>query len=330
MTHSEQELQDVLEQLAILEPTAVDTPSSAPQVLATLKQKMNQQETPSFLEIIRRWMNMSNRKTTTILATVVVLIVAAFSFPTVRAAASEFLGLFRVQKFSAISISPEQIAILEQLGEEGLVPGEFEIISEPGEMALATTLREAANETGLDAHTIASLGRPDGIYVTGGGSGRFIIDAAASQKILETVGADPTLIPNSVDGDRIDVVISAGIQQEWANGTFLVQMESPIVQYPDSLDPAVLGEALLQVLGMSEAEAQRLAKSIDWTSTLLLPVPTDVASFNEVTIQGESGLALTSLQGGETVLLWQKDGMVYVLGGSSNANTLVRMANAIR
>ena len=42
-----------------------------------------------------------------------------FSFPAVRAAASDFLGLFRVQKFAPISISPEQMAMLEQLAEGG-------------------------------------------------------------------------------------------------------------------------------------------------------------------------------------------------------------------
>ena len=57
----------------------------------------------------------------------VLILAVLFSFPSVQAAANDFLGLFRVQKFAPLSITPAQFALLEQLAEEGMTPGEFNI-----------------------------------------------------------------------------------------------------------------------------------------------------------------------------------------------------------
>ncbi|MCB9443820.1 MAG: anti-sigma factor, partial [Ardenticatenaceae bacterium] len=92
----------------------------------------------------------------------------------------------------------------------------------------------------------------------------------------------------------------------------------------------VLGEALLQMIGLNAAEAQRLAQNIDWTSTLLLPIPQDFASFNEVTVEGVSGLALNSVNGEGSALFWQKDGVVYLLlGPGLMADDLVSLAGTL-
>jgi hypothetical protein len=61
-----------------------------------------------------------------------------FSLPAVRAAASDFLGLFRVEKFAPISVSPQQMAMLEQIAEQGLHPGELVMTSEPASRKVAS------------------------------------------------------------------------------------------------------------------------------------------------------------------------------------------------
>ena len=96
-----------------------------------------------------------------------------------------------------------------------------------------------------------------------------------------------------------------------------------------SVDPAVLGEALLQVLGMAPGEARRLAQNIDWSSTLLLPVPQDLATFREVRVDGTSGLALSKVDGRGHSLLWQKDGSVYLLVSDGNLRELIRIADSL-
>lgn len=330
--NQEKEIQNALKQLSVLEPQAGDAPRPAAQALARLRLAVETQEEARLVNRIGRLMMNQNRRLATAVLLFLVLFAAAFSFPAVRAAASDFLGLFRVQKFAAVSVSPEQIALLQQVAEEGLMPGQVEVIEEPGELRLVDSLDDARRETGLSAvRTLSGREESAQIWVVDGGNGRLIVDLAGARAIVEAAGADPLLLPDSLDGAQVDVTVFAGVQQQWADGTMLMQTASPEVDYPDDVDPTVLGEALLQVLGLNEDEASRLARSIDWTSTVLLPVPQDFASFNEVLVDGVSGLALNSVNGSGSALLWQKDGMVYLLlGPDTAADNLVDLANLLQ
>lgn len=332
MMEQEKEIQKTLKQLAVLEPQAADAPRPAAQALARVRQTVDGQEEARFINRVSRFMMQPNRRYATAVVLFLVLFVTAFTFPAVRAAASDFLGLFRVQKFAAISVSPEQIAILQQVAEEGLMPGQVEIIEEPGQLQLVDSLDTAQRETGLDTlRTLAGLGEPSEIWIAAGGSGRLTVDLAGARAIVAATGADPLLLPDSLAGAQVDVTVFAGVQQQWADGTMLMQTASPEVDYPDDVDAAVLGEALLQVLGMNTDEAQRLAQNIDWTSTLLLPIPQDFASFDEVLVEGVSGLALNSVNGEGSALFWQKDGVVYLLlGPNVTADELVSLAGTLQ
>ena len=332
MTQPEKEIGNTLNQLSILEPTAAEAPRPAGQTLARVRQEIDRREENRLITRFGRFMMNNNRRYAPAALLLVLLFGAAFSFPAVRAAASDFLGMFRVQKFAAVSISPEQIAILQRVAEEGLTPGELEIIEEPGELVQVESLAAAQAQTGLtNTRTLPGLDAPAEIWVADGGNGRLTVDLAGARAIVAATGADPSLLPDSLDGAVVDVEVFAGVQQQWADGTMLMQTASPVVEYPDDVDPTVLGEALLQVLGLNEAEASRLARSIDWTSTALLPIPQDFASFNEVTVDGVSGLALNSLSGEGSALFWQKDGVVYLLlGPGMDTEDLVSLAGTLR
>lgn len=264
------------------------------------------------------------------LATMAILVVfsLAFAFPSVRAAASDFLGLFRVQKFAAISISPEQLAMLEEIAESGLMPGQVEMIDEPGEMTAVSSLEEAEASAGLSVRTLAELGDPHQIFTVDGGSGRLIVNVEDTRAIVETAGVDPSLIPDSLDGASIDVTVYPAVSQQW-DDVVLLQSPSPLVEYPDDVDTVALGEALLQILGMDSRQARRLARSIDWTNTLLLPIPENVATFTEVQVDGVTGIALSSLNGRDVALMWQKDGVVFILSGG-NVAELIEIADSLQ
>lgn len=322
--------QDVLDKLSLLTPGPQDAPRPARQALAQLNNRLPRRQ--SWATRLSRLFFAPQRQWATAVATLIVVFGIAFAFPGFRAAASDFLGLFRVQKFTAVSISPDQIAILQEVAELGIMPGEVEITEEPGELQPVATLSEAQNRTGMTAvHTLPTLGSPSQIAISSGGSGQLTIDLEGARAILAAAGLAPDLLPDNLDNARVMVAIFAGVQQQWDSGVTLLQTESPVVEYPDDLDPVVLGEALLQLLGMDALQAERLAARIDWTSTLLLPIPQDIASFNEVTVNGDSALALTSLNGSGGVLLWQQNGIVHLLIGARQSTfELIELAESMR
>jgi hypothetical protein len=366
MMESEEPITDVMETLSQLAPGPADAPRPAAEALAQLRAQAQRSALryrlagllnrsgerhapqapfnlhPSTFTLPpvtrhlpastfkRRSNPMTKYKYTWATALILLFFAAAFTFPGVRAAASDFLGVFRVQKFAPISVSPRQLAMLEQLAGEGLYPGRFEVLQEPGPAQSVESTAAAAALLGQPVRTLTALGEPRNILWTGNGSGRLTVELVQARALLNAAGLDPALLPDSLDGANIDVTIFENITQEWDDGIGLLQTESPAINYPADVDPAVIGEALLQLMGLSPNEARRLARTIDWTNTLLLPVPEDMATFGEVRVDGVAALALSGLQGHHSTIMWQKGGVVYVLYGSSSVDELVKIANSLR
>lgn len=333
------ELQEVLNHLNLLEPTEAEQPRPAHEALAQLHTRLSADA--SFKQQVSLWSQLKWRFSQIMSLTVkrfawaglaVALLIAFFSFPSTRALANQFLGLFRVQKFAAISISPEQLARLEELDLEGLQPpGELVMFEEPGRAERVNSLDEAAAAAGMPLKTAVLLGEPQNIEISNGGSGRLTVDLESARAILDVAGIDPTLLPNSLDGADIDATIYDMVMQEWyEDDVVLVQTVSPEIDYPDNFDPSLVGQAMLQLLGMSEVDAAVLANSIDWSSTLILPIPQEFATFGEVTVNGNSGLLITAIDGSGNMVLWQADGVVYSLASDQmDANGLVNVAESL-
>jgi hypothetical protein len=275
---------------------------------------------------------MSKKAFATIGLTVLVIVAMFMAFPSVRAAAGEFLGLFRVQQFAPISVSPQQMALLERLGDQGLAPGEFVVTQELGEPETVDSPEAAATVAGFAPKTLPNRGELIRTYVMQGGAGHLVVDLAGARAIVEAAGADPLLLPDSLDGARVDVTVHDSVGQLYDNGIILLQSPSPDVNYPADVNPTLLGEALLQVLGTEPAEAQRIAQSIDWTSTMLLPIPQDLGTYREVTVNGVSGVLLEPFDSdAEAAVVWQQDGMVYMMrAGRMSIDELLAYANSVR
>lgn len=330
MNEQDEQTREVLEQLAVLKPQAADAPRPVAQAWAGLQNQIEAGRQHRRPWRLQAFLFSPARRVAFTTVFLIIFLGTALSFPTVRAAASEFLGLFRVQKFAAISISPEQVAMLEQIAEQGISPGELEVYEEPGAGTPVDSLAEAQQLTGLETlRTVPGLGTPTSIFVTDGGNGRFRIDPEGTRALLEAAGVDPAILPPTLTNSSIRITVFAGVEQQWENSISLMQTESPIVEYPEEIDPALLGSALLQVLGMSKAEANRLAQQIDWTGTLLLPIPENAATFNEVTVEGNSGIALTSLDGQFGALIWQRDGIIHLLVGEQTTTDLLQLAHSL-
>jgi hypothetical protein len=156
--------------------------------------------------------------------------------------------------------------------------------------------------------------------------------------VLDATGIQNVRLPDT-DKVVIDVDVPMIASQSYTIGAGsleLIQAPSPSVNMPPGVDPAALGEAAFQFLGMPAADAHRLAQAIDWTSTVVIPLPTDVAQYREVTVDGVTGLLLeekrSSRTGGiNSVLLWQRDGMVYAANATNvDTKVLLMAADSLR
>jgi len=329
--------------LSALRPTTLDAPDVR-RALITIKRKTEQRSEGTMLERIR--MSKRAQRTGAAIAALA-LVVGLFTLAPVRALAAQFLGLFRVERFVTVEVSPERIEQLNALLDENMSFGQVEgSEAEPVEVA---SLDEAAAVAGFRPRVPQGYGDPVRIEVSPASTATFTPDVEAMRQVFAALDLDPMLLPDNIDGQQFVFNIPAGIaltyeyQYSDSDGFSVMQAPSPTVEGPDNVDMQQLGNAMLQLLGMSPQEAERLSASIDWTTTMVLPIPTDVASVREVEVDGVTGLAF-ELRGsgglddpdsggerGGSALLWQNGGYVYMLGADrSHVSRLLEIAATLQ
>jgi hypothetical protein len=104
-----------------------------------------------------------------------------------------------------------------------------------------------------------------------------------------------------------------------------------LINVPSDLNLQQLAETALEVSGMSPVQARQFCQAIDWKSTLILPIPRFVNSYETVEVNGAQGTLMhtSGRHGSAYVLIWVKDGIIYVLSGSGAADKAVELANSL-
>jgi hypothetical protein len=144
-----------------------------------------------------------------------------------------------------------------------------------------------------------------------------------------TAGYGPCPTP-SADGFNTEGSGSAG--RQFKDCVLFVQMPSPTVNTPPDLDVARLAQMALRLTGMTEAEAAAYSNTVDWASTLVIPIPRNGATYTQVAVDGVMGNLIVRPvdDAPQFALVWVKDGRLYAIGGLGvdTANAL-DMANSL-
>jgi hypothetical protein len=217
----------------------------------------------------------------------------AFYFEPVRVWAAEFLSLFRVQQVTVLRFDP---ANLQQLN-RGLYGDDSERrieqllsdtarIEKHGEPKDVQTVNEAARMAGFGIQMPSTL-QPTRIRVHPGVDAQFDIDVERLQGILDDAGRSDIRIPEEIDGEMIRINVPTMVttffgscpdQKEMAKENrraqfkkykdckVLVQLPSPTVVAPPSLNVHELATQMMKLLGLKEEEARAFSESIDWAT----------------------------------------------------------------
>ena len=294
-------------------------------------------------------------------ALVVALILA---FPATRALAGELLNLFRVQH---VTVVPVDFTGMDQL--EGVVGNNIsQLISdsvtmkkEPTDPVSVANTDEASQLAGFNVRAPQDI-TPSRINVMSGASFAFTIDRAKAQALLDEAGRSDLVLPEEVDGADVSVNIPTSVsiafgtcpepsndseaeremkRERETSGSpgrlykdciILAQIPSPEVSAPASLDIAKLAQIGLEFTGMTAEEAAQFTSTVDWTSTLVVPIPKNAASYQQVTVDGVTGTLIErpSDDAPQFALFWVKDGIIYTIGGlGSNSQKALEIANSL-
>jgi len=261
-----------------------------------------------------------------------------FSFAPVRSAAGRFLKIFRVQEVKIVPVDVAQMEKLKNNPEFSGLMQQFnpnvERVAGGGEPQPVASLEEAAAAVDFAPLPLKPF--------DGGGTVRIALEPAATDRVnldkdlLEAIFQSAGIqiqLPDSLNESPIILHRPTAILQTWEEderpALHFVQLRSPEIEYPDDLDLQALGTAGLQLLGMPEPEARALSATIDWANTLVLPIPADSGlTVTEVTVNGAKGFLFTdeAASGDGTALMWQQNGVTYLLQGRYGGPQLLAIA----
>jgi hypothetical protein len=119
---------------------------------------------------------------------------------------------------------------------------------------------------------------------------------------------------------------AAAAAQGPAPGLALVQLKVPSVDVPGSVNVDQLREQLLRSGAVPPALATQLLAIRDWKSTLPFPVIRGTA--RDVPVDGITGTLVTG-EAPVPMLIWQKDGVLYIMGGPASEQALLDAARSM-
>lgn len=251
-------------------------------------------------------------------------IAVVFAVPPLRAAALGFMQLFRVEQVKVAQINPRQIEGQAETSQALARVLSDQVTAQPlGEEREVASTSEASEAAGFEVRLPDMPDAPASIVVQPGVDVNLAIDVERINGVLDELGHPEIDIPAALDGSSMSLAVRPGVRVEYpgedgTEGATFIQMPSPTVSAPAAFPIARIGEAFLQVLGMSREEARRFSESVDWATTLVVPVPQGEGNeYREVPVDGVTGTLVHHRENDEDayLLIWVKDGMISALAG---------------
>jgi hypothetical protein len=350
--------QQVSLRLAALKPG----PAEAPRPASLALRQFNHKETRPMFKIFSK----RNLRPLWVTIAVIAALAVSLNFQPVQALAAGFLGLFRVQQVTILPINSNTIQNLQN--NQDITKSVSQLFSD----SVTTTRPSAPSQQVADAAAASKLAGfdvrqwkdstlPAVITVSSGQAFDFTVNRARAQQIVTALGNNTLQLPQSIDGAKISVDIPAGVNTTYgtcpamrfegsgdgsgpvvrptaapaSDCLVLLQVPSPTINTPASIDPAQLAAIGLQALGMSADQAQSFSQKVDWSTTLVIPIPTGEVSYRDVQVDGAKGYVLAPVKGSGSAnvrysVVWVKNGVIYSVAGTGDPAQGLALANDLQ
>ncbi len=275
-------------------------------------------------------------------AAAVVVAVLLISVPGVRASVARFVSLFRVINVVGVPVDSSRIDRLKagdlQIG--ALIGEHIQVVEDPGAPVNVASLDDAAAMAGMTLATPEWLPDTTQIIETAVMGERVMRITPSSQRlreVMDALGINDLTVPAGLDNEIVNVrvppVVMIRYDHQNNRRSRLFQARTPQLTLPDSIDLPALGEIGLRILGLPAAEAKQFAQAIDWHTTLIVPVPPNASSFQQVDINGREGVLIQHQprdQSPTTTIVWSTPERVFALVSIQHVAEVTAMAISVR
>ena len=173
----------------------------------------------------------------------------------------------------------------------------------------------------------------------------FTFSAAQTQAAATRLNRTPPPMPSNIDGSKLFISGGPAVVQYYDDGTapkspsgtdpfaslprlIVAQGKGPLVQ-SDGVTVEQLQQYLLAQPGVSPQLAAQIKAIKDPSSTLPIPIPVDMATSKQVTVQGVQGVFVGDSTGLGSALIWSKDGVVYGVAVTLTESQILAVANSL-
>jgi hypothetical protein len=173
----------------------------------------------------------------------------------------------------------------------------------------------------------------------------FTFSAETTRQSAASLGRTPPPMPANIDGSKLFITGGPAVVQYFDDGTapasgagtsplgglpklIVAQGKGPTVQ-SDGVTVEQLQQYLLAQPGISPALAAQIKAIKDPSSTLPIPIPVDMASSKQITVQGVQGVFIGDSTGLGSAVIWSKDGMVFGVAGTLSEAEILAVANSL-
>jgi hypothetical protein len=292
---------------------------------------------------------------------VAVILAVSLAFPSARSFAQRLLATLRIEKVQTVSLD---FASMDSSSNRKLQHGLGQMISDnvvvtTDEKEMDASSQDAASKlTGFSVKVLSSRQDSPNFRVSGAHAFHMTVDRARLQEVLDEAGRTDLILPANLDGAQVSVQVPRSVEVSYGNCgdrksrhhepqadsmdvnppsappsdcLALIQAPSPTINMPAELNLQQLAETALQLAGMTPVQARKFCQTIDWKSTLVLPIPRSVSSYEPVSINGIQGtlMRLPRKNRPSYALIWVHDGIIYGLVGSGDPNMAVQLASSL-
>ena len=292
---------------------------------------------------------------------IVVVLAVVLSVPSTRALAEKFLNLFRVQQVVVVPVDftgMQQLTGNNTLGKQvsDLIASSVTTQQKPGNPVTAADAAKASQLSGFSVRVPQSM-TPSKISVEGAAAFSVKVDVAKAQALLNESGRSDLVLPSSINGEEVSVNIPSSVSvafgtcpdpaaldssngvntngsagRQYPDCVILAEIPTPVVSAPADLNIAQLAQIGLEFTGMTSEQAAAFTKTVDWTSTLVIPLPKNAATYEQVSVDGVTGTLIQrpADDAPQYALLWVKNGIIYAISSlGTNTQQALQIANSL-
>jgi len=274
---------------------------------------------------------------------VAAMLVASLAIAPVRSLAVGLFDVFRVEKFAAIAIDPSMPPFSMDMASAGSAAkrhdpnamGDYTGPMKPEKPTKVASLQEAAAKTGnqlADAGAAVAGKERSSVFVSEARSASYTVDTAKLQSKLDERGITSIKAPAQLDGKTFTANIPQGVFVQYGAGTESVvfaQGESPTLRIPEGVNMDGMRSDFLMIPGLPANLKAQIQAIEDWEHTLVVPLPPGGSS-KDVKVDGVDGLLISDRAGEHNGVLWQRDGVLYALGGAISEAQVLDAAREVQ